>query len=130
MRYWGRYDGTQENSKRVEVVVKDGAPSVSYPSNLVDQTPTLFEQFEYTFNNFCYDDGGIVRHHAELDGGDPLPEWLTFFSNNRTFYSQMPVEAKGTYTVRVFCYDAYKQSNSKTFVINVPNNPPVFANPS
>lgn len=36
IRYWGRYDGNHQGSKRLRVTVKDAAPYVAYGYNLQD----------------------------------------------------------------------------------------------
>jgi Ca2+-binding RTX toxin-like protein len=96
------------------------APSVNAP--LVDQTVAVGNPLTYSFaaNSFVdVDAGDSLTYTARLDGGAPLPGWLTFDATTRTFSGTPPAGSVGTVSVRVFATDQSFATVSDVFNLTV-----------
>jgi len=77
--------------------------------------------FEYPNANFTYSAG--------LVGGLPLPSCVNFDPGTRTFLFSPRSGDQNTYRIQVFGDDGYGAIASTTFDLNVPDRPPVLAQP-
>lgn len=64
-------------------------------------------------------DGDALAFSASLDGGEPLPDWLLFDGQSRTFSGTPPAGAQGTYTVQVTVQDPWGGQASQTFSLEI-----------
>ena len=91
----------------MQVKVVDAAPSVVGGYSWGPYYPKVDVYWSYTHSTVYWtDDVGVVDYHAEIDGGNPLPDWLSYNAANKTFYGLPP--ATYTATIRVFAYDVYE----------------------
>jgi len=99
-------------------------PVLSIP--IADQSATEDVLYSFTFdaNTFRDDDiayGDTLSYVARLSDGNPLPSWLTFDANNRTF-SGTPLNSDvGTISINVIAEDTLNLSVTDTFVLTVEN---------
>jgi hypothetical protein len=102
----------------------NSGPVLDNPIN--DQTATEDMLFSFTFasNTFRDDDvayGDTISYLATLADGSPLPSWLTFDKNNRSF-SGTPLNSDvGLITIKVVAKDTLNLSITDTFNITVNN---------
>ena len=108
------------------------APTVANP--ITDQTATVGTEFSFAFPASTFadaDPGDTLTYTATLsDGTTPLPAWLMFDANMRTFRGTPTTD--GTLTVRVTATDRDGASVHDDFEIEVsppPNTAPTVANP-
>jgi YD repeat-containing protein len=99
---------------------------VRYNGGLVNHTPAPGTAFSYTVPSTAFTDpnGDAITYSADANGA-ALPSWLAFNPTTRTF-SGVP-RAAGSWTIRVLAADASGVAAAGTFVITVPNHPPVNA---
>ncbi|MCD4829760.1 MAG: putative Ig domain-containing protein, partial [Candidatus Cloacimonetes bacterium] len=104
--------------------------------NPIADTNTLEDSpFSYTHAADVFDDHNIVygdtlSYTAELADDSPLPAWLSYVGNTRTFSGTPLNEDVGVWQVKVTAHDVYDVTVADTFaleVINV-NDPPYLAN--
>ncbi|KAJ6242875.1 dystroglycan-related [Anaeramoeba flamelloides] len=79
--------------------------------------------FDYTIDSLAFDDEDYendnYEYAAEMENGDPLPEWLEFRSSEKRFIGNTPNE-DGKYMIRVYASDSCRSYNvSDTFTITV-----------
>jgi len=99
-------------------------------NDLVDQSIIADEAFSYQFDagTFSDPDGDALTYSAELDGGTPLPTWLSFDGASRTFTGTPPVESIGeALTVVVSADDSNGGIVSAQFVLSI--NPEALGTP-
>ena len=99
-------------------------PVLDYP--IADQSAAEDVLYSFTFeaNTFQDDDvihGDILSYAATLSDGNPLPSWLSFDANNRTF-SGTPLNSDvGTMSINVMAKDTLNVSATDTFILTVEN---------
>ncbi|MGX7835505.1 putative Ig domain-containing protein, partial [Campylobacter fetus subsp. venerealis] len=108
------------------------APTVANP--IPDQNATQDVAFSFQFAENTFDDvdvSDVLTYSAHLNGGDPLPAWLSFNPVTRTFSGTPGNAHVGTITIDVIAIDGNGESAIDTFdlvVANV-NDAPMVANP-
>ena len=108
-----------------QFIITVGPNSVPRVANPIpDLIATSGTSSSYTFpaDTFSDPDGDGLTYTI-----DPLPPWLTFDPNSRTF-SGVPA-ARGEYTIRVTANDGNGGTAFDQFIITVPNSVPKVANP-
>ena len=92
-----------------------------------DKQAAVNEEFSFQFadDTFSDIDSGSLVYSATLENGDPLPSWLSFDPQTRTF-SGTPLEAN-TLSIRVTASDGFG-SVSETFALTIegPPEPTLF----
>jgi hypothetical protein len=91
---------------------------------LVNQTGNEGSALNYAFalNTFNDPEAAPITYTATLDGGAPLPAWITFTPSTRTFAGTRPaVTVTEVITVRVTAADIYGRTASGTFTITNTN---------
>ncbi|MEH2074483.1 MAG: putative Ig domain-containing protein [Nostoc sp.] len=111
--------------------------NVNDPPELVtaiaDQEATEDTVFNFTFpaNSFTdVDAGDILTYTATLDNGNPLPSWLSFNANSKTF-TGTPLNANvGSLNIKVTATDTSLAKVSDVFTLTVKNvnDPPEVVN--
>jgi len=104
---------------RVTVANTNDAPIVTNPIH--DQIATETEQWTFTLPVTTFADvdaGDVLTYSATLPTGGPLPSWLTFNAQTRTFTGTPPNTAAGL-EVRVNATDSAGSTVSDQFVVNV-----------
>jgi hypothetical protein len=89
-----------------------------------NQSDSVGQLFSLTFSDSAfYDDDGnnTLSYSATLSDGSPLPSWLPFDPDTRTF-SGILTEA-GTFRIKVLAIDTAKATASCTFILKVLDNP-------
>ncbi|KAJ3449988.1 ig domain-containing protein [Anaeramoeba flamelloides] len=78
-------DGCNSASSNFRITSTNSAPTIN--KDLDNQTFYVNSQFEFQFDNDCFDDpeNAELTYDATLNDGSPLPDWLTFYPSNRTF---------------------------------------------
>ncbi len=84
---------------------------------LVNQTGAAGTALSYAAAAFTDPESAAITYTAALDGGAPLPLWITFTPASRTFAGTRPVGATVTITVRLTGTDIYGKTASGTFTI-------------
>ena len=117
LNLWMREDGAPVD----KIVITDDVnytPSGSGPAEsdyvgLSDQTTAEDAPFSYTIdaNAFKDADGDSLSYSASLANGDPLPAWLTFDANTRTFSGTPDDPDVGTIEVKVTASDGSSSSS-------------------
>jgi hypothetical protein len=114
----------------LEVVNTNDAPTVSTP--IPDQQATEDVAYSFAFAANTFDDvdaGDNLAYSAALSDDNPLPAWLTFSPETRTFSGTPANTDVGTITVKVTATDDSAGSVFDEFdleVINT-NDPPVIS---
>jgi len=106
----------------VTITGTNDAPVVAIP--LADQTATETGAFDYQLpvNTFTdIDTGDKLSYGATLTNGKPLPDWLVFDANSRTFHSAMPDSAAGLWDINVTATDTSGASATSAFRLDVAN---------
>lgn len=83
--------------------------------------------FEFSGGAFLDQDGSELSYRALLVNGEPLPDWLTFNPQTRSFSGTPPLDAVGNYEVAVFAVDpsgAAMQQQFRIQVDSLPNQAP------
>ena len=114
--------GTASSTFALSVEDVNDAPTLANP--LANQTAREDESFSYqiavdTFNDVDVDD--TLTYSATLDGGGPLPNWLSFDAATRTFNGTPTNADVGALTVKVTADDGNGGTVSGTFVLSVEN---------
>lgn len=89
-----------------------------------DKKDTAERIFTFTLldSTFIDDDGNnTLTYSATLSNGNPLPTWLTFDANTKTFSSTSTVV--GTYNIKVTAKDTANTSTSDIFNLKIAVNP-------
>ncbi len=108
----------------IEVTNTNDAPYVMNP--IADQTTDEDEAYSYTFPENTFDDDDLIHgdeltYSALLEGGNPLPAWLTFNDVSRTFSGTPTNDDLGQYSIEVTATDNLSESVSDIFVLTVDN---------
>jgi Ca2+-binding RTX toxin-like protein len=126
-RHAGTYaEETQLVITKHDITAGDPPPLNAAPivaSGIADQTATEDASFSFQIpaDAFSDVDGDALVHSATLPGGDPLPDWLTFDAETRTF-SGTPEQAQvGSIDVVVQVTDPDGRSAEDTFTLAVSN---------
>ena len=111
--YWVRIDNLIDSLRHTNFV--------PYLKNQIpDQTDTVGHLFNYSFpdGTFIDDDGNnTLTYSATLSDGNPLPSWLSFNPNSRTFLGTPT--ALGSVGLKVIVTDTANATASCTFTLNV-----------
>lgn len=100
--------------------LKNNAPQISI--SLKDTSLVVGTQLQYKVPLFSFDDpNDYLSYVATLSDGSPLPDWLKFNEQNRTFSGIPPVPQ--SIIVKVTAYDRGNLSASNEFSISVVNSP-------
>ncbi|MGY0217397.1 tandem-95 repeat protein [Endozoicomonadaceae bacterium StTr2] len=98
-------DGQASSTRDYTVQLKDTNDVPELVSAVSDQTTAEEASFSYTIPAFTDEDGDVVTLTASLTDGSPLPAWLSFDADTRTF-SGTPDDADlGVVQVRVTAND-------------------------
>ncbi len=108
----------------IEVANSNDAPYVANP--IPDQSTDEDEAYSYTFpvDTFGDDDlihGDALTYTAELEGGDPLPAWLSFNATTRTFGGTPTNDDLGSYMIAVIAEDTEEATVTDVFQLTVDN---------
>ncbi|MFI3156852.1 MAG: calcium-binding protein [Methylococcaceae bacterium] len=98
----------------------NNAPVVIIP--LLDQTAAESGTFSYQLpvNTFTdIDTGDRLSYGAKLTNGNPLPDWLTFNADTRTFNSTLPNGSGGLWDINVTATDTSGVSATSAFGLDV-----------
>ena len=123
--------GTVSDTFTLTVNNSNDAPTVAIA--LPDQAATEDTAFNFQFASNAFTDvdaGDSLSYTAKLADDSPLPSWLSFDANNRTF-SGTPVNADvGTISIKVTADDGNGGTVSDTFTLTVnnSNDAPTVAN--
>ncbi|WP_445636438.1 hypothetical protein NSTC745_01339 [Nostoc sp. DSM 114161] len=113
-------DGTASRNIVVTINGVNDAPTLN--SAIADQTTIDNSVFNFTVpaNTFAdVDTSNTLTYTATLDNGNPLPSWLTFNSNTRTFSGTPATANVGTIAIRVTARDTSNATVSDTFNLTV-----------
>lgn len=118
------------NSYEFSDCVRNPPPVVANP--LPDQNATEDVAFSYVVAGTSFSDpGDVLTYAATLSSGNPLPGWLSFTPQTRTFAGTPSNADVGSVDIQVTATDTWPSSTSDVFrltVINA-NDPPTVANP-
>ncbi|MEQ8550101.1 MAG: putative Ig domain-containing protein, partial [Cyclobacteriaceae bacterium] len=104
----------------IEVININDAPTLGV--ELVDQTATALEQFDYLLDPSTFldiDQGDQLTIRARLIDNSPLPSWLGFNFNTMNFLGIPQIFDEGSFDVVVTATDSEGASISDTFNIEV-----------
>lgn len=107
-------------------------PGLINPFGTQQITEDVAFTFQFAANVFNDVDGDPITYSAALQNGSPLPEWLTFDANTRTFIGIPTNDEVGLNTIRITATDDKNASNYYDFnfdVINT-NDAPIAVVPS
>ncbi len=112
------YGASAARSFWLQVGLPNQAPLLDFA--LSDQTAPRQAAFQYTVPDYTFSDpeGGALTYGAVLADGGPLPSWLSFNAQTRTFGGE-PAEP-GQFSVRVTATDPAGGMASDMFEIVVP----------
>ncbi len=127
-------NGSSDASRDMAIALIDVENQPPVLANAIpNQTATEESAFTYTVpaNTFSDPDGDALTYSATLANGNPLPSWLTFNANTRTFNGVPDDPAVGTLSLRVTATDGKGGSVSDNFdvTINNINDAPVLNTP-
>jgi hypothetical protein len=99
---------------------------------VTDQTAALNTSFSYMLPSTAFidaDEEDSLQYDAGQADGSPLPPWLTFHADTRTFEG-IPQTA-GTASIKVVVRDEFNETAEAVFniVTSLNNIPPIVANP-
>jgi hypothetical protein len=117
-RVFGSFLRGMKNSLSYAGTAVNAAPTLQ--NALVNQTGNEGSALSYTFalNTFNDPEAAPLTYTASLDGGEPLPAWITFNPATRAFTGTRPAITETTViTVRVTAADIYGRTASGTFTI-------------
>ncbi|MBD2410350.1 putative Ig domain-containing protein [Nostoc calcicola FACHB-3891] len=113
-------DGTASRNIIVTINGVNDAPTVQNP--IPDKTTTENSVFNFTFAANAFNDvdlGDTLTYTATLDNGNPLPSWLSFNANTRTFSGTPTAANVGNINVKVTATDTAAAKVSDIFVLSV-----------
>ncbi|MEN0037764.1 MAG: putative Ig domain-containing protein [Cellvibrio sp.] len=122
---------TDTDTVNITVNASNDAPNVANPISNQNATEDSAFNFQFANNTFADVDGDALTYSVQLNGGGPLPSWLTFNAATRTF-SGTPANADvGTISIDVIADDGNGGTITDTFniVIANTNDAPTIANP-
>ncbi|MBH8576028.1 DUF4347 domain-containing protein, partial [Nostocaceae cyanobacterium CENA369] len=90
---------------------------------IADQNATEDAVFNFTIpaGSFTDADGDTLTYTAILDNGDPLPSWLTFNANTKTFSGTPTNDNVGSLSIKVTVKDIFLATVSDVFTLTVNN---------
>jgi hypothetical protein len=95
---------------------------MTIPTPPVNQVGNEGTGLDYTPAAFTDPENATITYSASLDGGAPLPSWITFTPATRRFQgTRPPITATETITVRLTGTDIYGKTASATFLITNTN---------
>jgi Ca2+-binding RTX toxin-like protein len=111
------------------VISSDGADHapVAAPIGKQDASENIVWRFAVSTGSFTdADSGDTLTYTASLSNGAPLPAWLAFDANTRTFSGTPPPGSSGALGLQVTATDAMGASGSAIFDLDVasPYQPP------
>ncbi|MBW4616079.1 MAG: tandem-95 repeat protein [Desmonostoc vinosum HA7617-LM4] len=112
--------GTSTATVNLTINPVNDAPTLA--NALPDKTTTENSAFNFTFaaNTFAdIDAGDTLTYTATLDNGNPLPSWLTFNANTRTFSGTPKAANVGSINVKVTAKDTANASVSDIFNLSI-----------
>ena len=125
-------DGSLSTSDTIKLTVNpvNNSPVVAAP--IADQS--MAEDGTWTYQvpagAFTDVDSTSLTYTATLEGGSPLPLWLSFNANTRTFTGTPPADLFGIYNVKVTASDgAAAASDTFKLTITPVNDAPLVAAP-
>lgn len=86
---------------------------------VIDEDTAL--SFELPATTFSDVDSDVLRLHAHLSNGDPLPDWLTFTASTRTFSGTPLNDDVGSLDIRVTADDGRGGGVNDSFVLTINN---------
>ncbi|MBX9256369.1 putative Ig domain-containing protein, partial [Desmonostoc muscorum CCALA 125] len=112
------------NAATVTIAANDvnNAPTVA--NAIADKTTLEDSAFNFTVpsNTFAdVDAGDTLTYTATLDNGNPLPSWLSFNANTRTFSGTPTNDNVGAIAIKVTAKDTSNATVSDTFNLTVTN---------
>lgn len=113
--------GTVSDSFDIAIEPRNVPPTVT--STIGAQTAIeggLF-QFQFDSDSFSDADGDILTYRATLTDGNPLPDWLSFNSDTRTFSGIPSNNDVGAIAIRVTADDGNGGTAETSFVLEVEN---------
>ncbi|MCF6365925.1 MAG: putative Ig domain-containing protein [Bacteroidales bacterium] len=113
-------DGTVDIDQTFTITVANTNDAPIMQSELSDQETYTNELFNYSFAENVFSDidaGDILSYSANLTNGNPLPEWLSFNSDTRTF-SGTPSNIE-SFEVSVTATDLKGASISDKFILDI-----------
>lgn len=106
-------------------------PTVANPIPNQSTDEDVAFNFQFELNTFQDPDDQVLSYTAQLSGGGPLPAWLTFNPENRTFSGTPTNSDVGTVSIAVTADDGNGGTVTDTFDITVinTNDAPTVVNP-
>jgi hypothetical protein len=117
----------------VNVTISPTNDSPQVVNAIPNQTATEDTALNFTFAANTFNDidaGDSIHYSAQLNGGSPLPAWLSFEAATRTFSGTPTNDDVGTIEVEVIASDTSNASTTDQFqiVVTNTNDPPTLAN--
>ncbi|KAJ3449990.1 ig domain-containing protein [Anaeramoeba flamelloides] len=119
-------DGCSSASSNFRITSTNSAPTIN--KNLKNQKFNSNTQFEFQFDNDCFDDpeNAELTYDATLNDGSPLPDWLTFYPSNRTFRGKSLADNCGeVLDIKVIANDRCN-TKSNNFELTIHNPAPIL----
>jgi len=104
----------------LNVVVDNDPPEVTSPVPNLESNEDVFFQHNFDVNTFTDPDNDLLSYSIELQGGDPLPTWLTFESTDFKLTGTPLQSDVGTYTIVLSAADEFSEVSDE-FVLTVVN---------
>ncbi|MFN6560314.1 MAG: Ig-like domain-containing protein [Nostoc sp. ChiSLP01] len=126
-------DGSLTSTATVNFTINGVNDAPTLANAIADQTTLEDGFFSFTIpaNTFADADAGdTLTYSATLANGNPLPTWLTFNANTRTFSGTPDDPDNGTISIKVTATDTSNASVDDTFNLTVTpvNDAPILAN--
>ncbi len=134
-------DGTVDVDQTFTITVANVNDAPILQNELIDQETYTEELFTYTFAENSFNDvdaGDILVYSVSLADGSPIPTWLSFNSNTKTFEGTPTVA--NNYDIKITAYDTSFANVSDVFSLNVlqsisindvdSNNIKIYPNPT
>ncbi|WP_256872048.1 putative Ig domain-containing protein [Nostoc sp. TCL26-01] len=89
---------------------------------IADQTATISNSFNFTIPQNTFSDvdaGDTLTYSATLENGDPLPSWLSFNTNTRTFSGTPVTSNAGIVNIKITASDTQGATASDIFALRV-----------
>ncbi len=105
-------------------------PPVQVIQPITDKINAIGQLFSFTVPEDTMEDSNdpSLNYTAQLQGGSPLPSWLTFTEFTRVFQGIPLTGAQGSYNIEVIGTNDDEYSESDFFVLTVTNRDPVQDN--
>ena len=112
--------GTSSATATVTINGANDAPTVA--NSLADSSAVENSLFNFTFAANTFNDvdtGDSFTYSASLADGNPLPSWLSFNANTRTFSGTPTATNVGTFSIKVTATDTSNAAASEIFDLTV-----------